>query len=151
LTGNIRAALGAKPWRIMRMVVAEGFVLASLSGALVLLVAWWTQSLAGAFAIPIAEPQHIDLTPDAKVVGFVTALVAIAGVAWRVACHRVRPGERHARAGIARRQFCGRATLAAASMARRRADRGLNRVSRRGGAVRPGVLERGHDRARLRA
>jgi predicted permease len=77
---GIRAALGAEPWRIVRMVVTEGFVLASLSGALALLVAWWTQSLAGAFAIPIAEPQHIDLTPDARVVFFVTALVAIAGI-----------------------------------------------------------------------
>ena len=77
---GIRAALGAKPGRLMRMVVTEGFVLASLSGALALLVAWWTQSLVGAFAIPIAQPQHVDLTPDANVIGFITALVAIAGV-----------------------------------------------------------------------
>ncbi len=77
---GIRAALGATPVRLMRLVVTEGFVLASLSGALALLIAWWTQSLVGAFAIPIAEPQHIDLTPDANVIWFVTALVAIAGV-----------------------------------------------------------------------
>ena len=77
---GIRAALGAKPSRLVRLVVTEGFVLASLSGALALLVAWWTQSLVGAFAIPIAEPQHVDLTPDARVIYFVLAVVAVAGV-----------------------------------------------------------------------
>ena len=90
---GIRAALGAKPGRLIRLVVTEGFVLASLSGALALLIASWTQSLVGAFAIPIAEPQHIDLTPDANVVGFVIALVMIAGVlpgVWpAIACARV--------------------------------------------------------------
>jgi predicted permease len=77
---GIRAALGARPWRLVRMVVTEGFVLASLSGGLALLIAWWTQSLVGAFAIPIAQPQHVDLTPDATVIGFIAALVAIAAV-----------------------------------------------------------------------
>ena len=135
---GIRAALGAGPWRLVRMVVTEGFVLASLSGALALLVAWWTQSLVGAFAIPIAQPQHVDLTPDANVIGFIAALVAIAGVLpWRLARDRGRQDRRDARARIAGRQFRGRAALAAAPMARRRADRGLDRISGRGGAVRP--------------
>jgi len=64
----------------MRLVVTEGFVLAMLSGGLALVLAWWTQSLVGSFAIPIEEPQHIDLTPDRTVVGFILALVLIAGV-----------------------------------------------------------------------
>ena len=32
------------------------------------------------FAIPIEQPQHIDLTPNATVVGFILVLVVIAGV-----------------------------------------------------------------------
>jgi predicted permease len=77
---GIRAALGASPGRLMRLVVTEGFVIAALSGALALALAWWTQSLVGSFAIPIEEPQHIDLTPDFRVVGFILTLVSIAGV-----------------------------------------------------------------------
>ena len=77
---GIRAALGATPGRLMRLVVTEGFVIAALSGALALLIAWWTQSLVGSFAIPIEEPQHVDLTPDFRVVGFILTLVGVAGV-----------------------------------------------------------------------
>jgi predicted permease len=77
---GIRAALGAKPGRLMRLVVTEGFVIASLSGALALVLASWTQSLMSTFAIPIEQPQHIELSPDANVVAFIGLLIAIAGV-----------------------------------------------------------------------
>ena len=77
---GLRAALGAKPSRLIRLVVTEGFVLAVVSGALALLLAWWTQSLVGAFAIPIEEPQHLNLAPNINVVGFVLLLILIAGV-----------------------------------------------------------------------
>lgn len=77
---GIRAALGASPARLMRLVVAEGFVLAALSGGLALVVASWTQSMVSSFAIPIEEPQHIDLSPDLTVVGFVGVLVCITGI-----------------------------------------------------------------------
>lgn len=77
---GIRAALGARPARLMRLVVTEGFVIASVAGALALLLAWWTQSLVTSFAIPIEEPQHIDMTPDLTVVMFIGGLILIAGV-----------------------------------------------------------------------
>lgn len=77
---GIRTALGANPGRLMRLVVTEGFVLAAVSGALALVLAWWTQSLVSAFAMPVEEPQHVDLTPDRTVVGFILALIIIAGV-----------------------------------------------------------------------
>jgi putative ABC transport system permease protein len=77
---GIRAALGARPGRLMRLVVTEGFVIAALSGALALVLAWWTQSLVTSFAIPIEQPNHIDMTPDLRVVFFVGALILIAGV-----------------------------------------------------------------------
>jgi len=77
---GIRAALGASRARLMRLVVTEGFAIAALSGALALLLAVWTQSIVTSFAIPIDEPQHIDLTPDRTVVGFVLGLVIVAGV-----------------------------------------------------------------------
>lgn len=77
---GIRAALGARPARLMRLVVTEGFVIAVLSGALALVLAWWTQSLVTSFAIPIEQPQHIDMTPDVRVVFFIGGLILIAGV-----------------------------------------------------------------------
>ncbi len=77
---GIRAALGAGPGRLMRLVVTEGFLIALIAGALALLLAWWTQSLVTSFAIPIEEPQHIDMTPDLMVALFIGALVVIAGV-----------------------------------------------------------------------
>jgi predicted permease len=76
----IRAALGAGPARLMRLVVTEGLAIACLSGVLALLLAGWTQSLIGAFAMPIDVPQHIDFTPDRRVVGCIVSLIVIAGV-----------------------------------------------------------------------
>jgi predicted permease len=77
---GIRAAIGATATRLVRMMVTEGFVIASLAGAGALVLSKWTQSLVGSFAIPIEQPQHIDLSPDANVVGFILALVLVAGV-----------------------------------------------------------------------
>jgi predicted permease len=77
---GIRAALGAGPSRLVRLVLTEGFLIAGLAGGAALLLARWTQTLVGSFAIPIEQPQHIDLTPDATVVAFIMALVLIAGV-----------------------------------------------------------------------
>ena len=76
----IRAALGGGAARLVRLVVTEGFVIAGLAGAAALVLSWWTQSLVGSFAIPIEEPQHLDLTPDATVAGFILILVVTAGV-----------------------------------------------------------------------
>ena len=77
---GIRTALGARPSRLIRLVVTEGFVIAGMSGVLALIIAWWTQSLVGSFAMPIEQPQHLDLTPDVRVFGFIGFLVFVAGV-----------------------------------------------------------------------
>lgn len=77
---GIHTALGAKPGRLVRMVVAEGMVLAALSGVVALIVARWTQSLVGSFAMPIDEPQYVDVMPDATVGVFVALLILVAGV-----------------------------------------------------------------------
>jgi len=77
---GIRAALGARPGRLIRLVVTEGFVIATLSGALAMVIAWWTQSLVTSFAMPIEQPQHIDMTPDGRVLLFVGVLIVLAGV-----------------------------------------------------------------------
>ena len=77
---GIRSALGAGTARLVRLAIIEGVVIAVLAGAAAIVVTMWTQTLVGTFAIPIDEPQHIDLTPDATVLGFIALLVLIAGV-----------------------------------------------------------------------
>lgn len=76
----IRAAVGASPSRLLGLVVTDGFVVAGLSGAAALALSWWTQSLVGSFAIPIEQPQYVDLKPDTTVIGFIVFLVLMAGV-----------------------------------------------------------------------
>jgi predicted permease len=76
----IRAAIGAGRLRLVRMVVIDGLVLAAIAGAASLVLARWTQTFVGSFAIPVDVPQHIDLTPDLRVVGFASLLALIAGV-----------------------------------------------------------------------
>ena len=76
---GMRAALGARPMRLIRLVLTEGFLIASLAGVAGLALAFWTQSIAGSFAIPIDQPQHVELSPDWTVVAFTLALVLIAG------------------------------------------------------------------------
>jgi macrolide transport system ATP-binding/permease protein len=76
----IRAAIGAGASRLVRLVLTEGLLIAGLASVAAIAVAWWTQSLVGSFAIPIEQPQHIDLTPDATVFGFTLLLALTAGV-----------------------------------------------------------------------
>jgi putative ABC transport system permease protein len=77
---GIRAALGAGTARLVRLVLMEGVAIAGMAGAIAFLLARWTQAFVGTFAIPIEEPQHVNLSPDATVLGFIAALVIVAGV-----------------------------------------------------------------------
>lgn len=77
---GIRAAIGASQWRIVRQHVTEGLVLSSLAAAAAIIVAMWSQRLVSAFAIPIAEPQRVNLSPDGRVLGFIVLAAIAAGI-----------------------------------------------------------------------
>jgi predicted permease len=77
---GIRAAVGASSGRLLRQLLTESLVLATLAGALALVVAQWSQRLLAAFAIPIAMPQRIDLSTDRTVVVFVGAMTLVAAI-----------------------------------------------------------------------
>jgi putative ABC transport system permease protein len=77
---GIRAAVGATRARLMRQQVVEGVVLASLAGVLAAIVARWSQDLLSVFAIPIAMPQRLNVTPDWRVATFIATMVIVAGV-----------------------------------------------------------------------
>jgi len=71
----IRAALGASPARVVRQLVTEGFVLASIGGAVGLLLAYWaTQVLVTLAGETLPRASMIGF--DAHVLGF-TALLAL--------------------------------------------------------------------------
>lgn len=76
----VRRALGAGPMRLARMLLAESLVLSAAAGIAAVILAYWSGSLLGAFALPAPIPQRLDLRPDVTLLLFVTALVTIAGV-----------------------------------------------------------------------
>jgi putative ABC transport system permease protein len=72
----VRAALGASPARVVRQLLTEGFVLASMGGAAGLLLAWWTMRAMLALAgetLPRAEAVAFDR----RVLAFTIALACL--------------------------------------------------------------------------
>ncbi len=132
---GIRAALGAGRARLMRLVLTEGFVIAGLAAVLAVVIASGTQSIIGSFAIPIEQPQHIDLSTDWRVIGFIVALACVAGVLpglWPA----VAPGAwTCCKSSIAGCERGRRTAFAPPPMAGRRADRGLDGVPGHRGAL----------------
>jgi len=85
----VRAALGARAWRLRQLVVAESGVLAVVGGAAGVLVALWgTDALLA--LMPAGLPRVSEVHLDARVLGFALALTAATGLltglapGWRV-------------------------------------------------------------------
>ena len=72
----VRLALGARRGRLIRQLLTESLLLACLGGAAGLLLAWWGSRLLVLMASTGAEPLPIDVSPDARVLGF-TLLVSL--------------------------------------------------------------------------
>jgi predicted permease len=82
----VRLAIGATRWRIVRQLLTEGVVLATLGGAAGLLLAWWaTRSLSAAAppagSLPITPQFSIDL----RVLLFTLALSLLSGIVFGLA------------------------------------------------------------------
>ena len=77
---GVRTALGATRGRILRQLLVEGVLLASIGGAAALVLAAWSADLLAAFSLPSPIPQRLHFVIDARIVGFTLALVALAGV-----------------------------------------------------------------------
>lgn len=84
---GVRTALGATPWRVMRLVVTESALLATAGSAGGWMLGDWASRL---FAVYVELPSYLDLAPDWRTVlaaGCAAALaISIAGLlpAWRL-------------------------------------------------------------------
>ena len=73
----LRLALGGSRGRLVRQMLTESFVLASLGAALGLAIAFWTARSLAAFLPPYASITSFDTRPDAVVFAFTLGLTVI--------------------------------------------------------------------------
>lgn len=76
----VRLALGATRGQLVRQLLTEQMVLAVMGGAVGLALSAWLVQLLMAFRPPLPIPPSLDLSLDARVVGFTFLLTALAGL-----------------------------------------------------------------------
>ena len=82
----VRLAIGATRWRIVRLLLTEGVLLATLGGAAGLLLAWWTaRSLSAAPPPTGALPITPQFSIDTRVLLFTLGLSLLAGIVFGLA------------------------------------------------------------------
>jgi len=81
----IRLAMGAGRGRLVRQLLAESVLLAGAGGAVGLAIAYWLVKAIVAFRPPIPFPLALDLSLDARVLGFTVLLSLATGVLFGLA------------------------------------------------------------------
>ena len=77
---SIRAAMGAGRGRLVRQLLTESAVLSLLGGLAGLLVAYWGRNVLWSFRPPFLPDGSIDLSFDARVVGFTLLISVLTGL-----------------------------------------------------------------------
>jgi predicted permease len=80
-----RLALGASRGRIVRQLLTESLVLASLGGAFGLLFAVWTEKILLTLVAGVGRVINIDLRPDLRVLAFTLVISILAGMLFGLA------------------------------------------------------------------
>ena len=81
----IRLAIGAGRGRLVRQLLAESLVLATLGGVAGLLLAAWSLSLVSQIQLPVPIPIAFDLSLDVRVFAFTAAIAALTGLVFGLA------------------------------------------------------------------
>ena len=82
---GIRVSLGASRGRIIRQMLIESVLLATLGGVVGAAVAVWAGRTLMTLSLPIPVPLALDLTPDARVLTFTLALTVLTGIIFGLA------------------------------------------------------------------
>src|SRR5262245_3807034 len=77
---GIRLALGASRMRLVRQLVTESLVMASLGAAAGILLAWWATSALAAIQLPLTIPLTFGLRLDGRVLLFTVVATLLAGL-----------------------------------------------------------------------
>ena len=77
---SIRTTLGASRWRVVRQLLVESFLLATGAAILGWLIAVWGVRVFDAALVPAVKPPYIDFAMDARVLGYLVAITAGAGI-----------------------------------------------------------------------
>lgn len=83
---EVRLAIGASRWRLIRQFLNESMLLACLGASLGILLAYAAdQLLISLFSSPLSLPVVLDVHPDARVLGFTIAVTLLSGVLFGLA------------------------------------------------------------------
>jgi predicted permease len=81
---SIRAAMGAGRLRLVRQLLTESTVLSLLGGLAGLLVAYWGRNVLWSFRPPFLVDGSIDLSFDARVLGFTVLISVVTGLVFGI-------------------------------------------------------------------
>lgn len=81
---SIRAAMGAGRFRLVRQLLTESTVLSLLGGLAGLLVAYWGRNVLWSFRPPFLRDGSIDLSFDARVLGFTLLISLLTGLVFGI-------------------------------------------------------------------
>ncbi len=110
----MRLALGAGRHRLMRQLLVESVVLASLGGLCGVLLARWATQLLVVFMSSGRTPIALDLTPNLRILAFTAAVSIVTGLlfglapAWRATRIDLAPALRNVRGSVTRSLRPGR-------------------------------------------